>query len=148
MNKSSRATVPVHVAAAELFAACSRGELELIERLATLTDVKRGSELCRQGEMGQTFFVVVKGEATVSVDGAEFARLGPGCGFGEVALLTPRGRRIATVTAATPMTLIVFSRPEFATLMVEVPRVARGVLQESRRRLRQTTGHVPVTATS
>ena len=137
-----------HIAALELFAGCSKSEWELIERLATVTEVKRGWELCRQGEIGQSFFVIVDGEAAVILDGEERATLGPGCGFGEVALLRNGGRRIATVTAASPMTVVVFSRPEFATLIAEVPRVARGVLRQSEHRLSQVSGRGTLTATS
>jgi CRP-like cAMP-binding protein len=132
----------------ELFAGCSKPERELIERLATVTEMKRGWELCRQGEIGKSFFVIVDGEATVLLDGEKRATLGPGCGFGEVALLRNGGRRIATVTATSPMTVVVFSRPEFATLIAEVPRVAREVLRQSEHRLSQVTGRGALTATS
>jgi CRP-like cAMP-binding protein len=126
------------IAALDLFAECSRRERELIARLATITDVKRGAVLCRQGEVGQSFFIILAGSASVTLGGDELARLGRGSGFGEVALLRQGGRRVATVSAATPMKLVVFSRPEFATLIAEVPRVARDVLRESERRLSET----------
>jgi CRP-like cAMP-binding protein len=122
----------------DIFQGCHRHELELIERLVTLTPASPGQVLCNRGGPGQTFFVIVEGLASVSVGSELVARLGPGCGFGEVALLHG-GRRIATVTAVTPMTLAVMSRAEFATLIAEIPRVARAILQESQRRLAEAT---------
>jgi CRP-like cAMP-binding protein len=127
--------VQATVASLELFATCGRHEHELIGRLATLAHVAGGVVLCAEGEAGQTFYAIAHGEVAVFADGCELARLGPGCGFGEVALLGGEGRRIATVTTTMPSELVLFSRPEFATLMAEVPQVAHSLLAESRRRL-------------
>jgi CRP-like cAMP-binding protein len=71
----------------------------------------------------------------VTVDGRSVAVLGPGCGFGELALLLPGGRRTAVVSAVTAVRLLVFTRPEFATLMQELLPFARRVRVESHRRL-------------
>jgi CRP-like cAMP-binding protein len=136
------------IASIELFATCTRSEQALLQRLSTLTDVDSGAVLCAEGELGQTFYVLVEGEARVSVDGDDVARLGPGCGFGEIALLRRGGRRIATVTTSTPARLVVFSRPEFATLMAEVPRIAWSVMAECRRRLDGSPAHDGPWATS
>jgi CRP-like cAMP-binding protein len=62
----------------ELFASCTRSERELIRRISTVTDVDREAVLCTSGEKGTTFFLLVQGEARVTVDGREIARLGPG----------------------------------------------------------------------
>ena len=57
----------------------------------------------REGEPGETFVVVAAGELEVTVDGRPMGRLGPGTGFGEIALLR-RSARTATVTALTNVT--------------------------------------------
>lgn len=118
-----------------LFAGCSPGQLRRIASLTTIIDASPGRTLCRQGAPGREFFVVVEGEATVTIDGTDAGTMGPGCGFGEIALLTPKGRRTATVTAATAMTLVVLSRGEFAALFDAAPSVARRILQDSTARL-------------
>jgi CRP-like cAMP-binding protein len=110
-------------------------ELDRIESLTTTVHVVPGRTLWRPGRSDRQFLVIAAGEATVTVDGVDVASLGPGCGFGAVALLTPRGRRPATVTAATPMTLLVLHRGELAALVQDVPVVARRVQRESTRRL-------------
>lgn len=136
------------VASLDLFATCSRHEHELIGRLATLAHVDRDVVLCAEGDVGQTFYAIANGEVAVVADGRELARLGPGCGFGEIALLWGDGRRIATVTTTMPSELVLFCRSEFATLMVEVPQVAHSLLAESRRRLAMVGGTQGPFATS
>jgi CRP-like cAMP-binding protein len=118
-----------------LFAECSEEQLHRMASVTTIIDVSPGRALCRQGARGREFFVVVQGEATVTIDGTDVGTMGAGCGFGEIALLTPEGRRTATVTAATVMTLVVLSRVEFAALIDAAPTVARRILQDSVARL-------------
>jgi CRP-like cAMP-binding protein len=122
----------------ELFAGCSRHERELIVRLSSVTDLAARSVVCAQDEPGECFYVLVDGEVDVAVDGRSVAVLGPGCGFGELALLQRGGRRTAVVTATTRVRLLVFTRPEFATLVQELPAFARRVQAESHRRLAAT----------
>src|SRR5262245_21743185 len=104
-----------------LFQRCSRTELRFIQSVTTELAVPTGRVLCSEGDSGQTFYVIIEGVASVRVDGAEVARLGSCCGFGEASVLLPAGRRIASVVATTPMRLLVMSRSEFATLMAHVP---------------------------
>ena len=60
-----------------------------------------GDVVVRQGDRGDTFFVVESGTFTAAVDGGEAVRLGPGDSFGEATLLL-HGVRTATITAHTP----------------------------------------------
>jgi CRP-like cAMP-binding protein len=62
-----------------------------------------GTAVVQEGTMsGIGFFIITDGEATVTVDGNEVAKLGPGDHFGELALIAER-ERTATVTARTPL---------------------------------------------
>ncbi len=75
--------------------------LPAIERLARgleLVVVPAGHIVFNQGDIGDRYFVIESGEAEVIGDGRLVARLGPGEGFGEIALLR-RIRRTATVRA-------------------------------------------------
>ena len=60
----------------------------------------RGSGRVTQGEIGDRYYVIESGEADVLGDGRVVATLGPGEGFGEIALLRST-RRTATVVART-----------------------------------------------
>ena len=80
--------------------------LTALERLAagmTPVAAAAGAVLVREGEPGETFVIVASGEVEVTVAGAAMDRLGPGAGFGEIALLR-QSRRTATVTARTAVT--------------------------------------------
>jgi CRP-like cAMP-binding protein len=65
-----------------------------------------------QGEAGHHFYVIAEGRAAVEVDGAESRELGPGDGFGEIALLRDVPRT-ATVRAVEPLRLYAVERDEF-----------------------------------
>jgi len=80
--------------------------LTAVERLAagmTPLAASRGQVLVREGEPGDTYVIVASGEVEVTVGGEPMDRLGPGAGFGEIALLR-QSPRTATVTALSDMT--------------------------------------------
>jgi predicted MFS family arabinose efflux permease len=81
--------------------------LPAIEQLARglePLDVAMGDVVFHQGDVGDHYFVIESGEADVVGDGQLVAVLGPGTGFGEVALLR-RVRRTATVRATSALRL-------------------------------------------
>lgn len=129
--------LPDHIARLrdiDLFSDCTTRELRCIDSITTAVRIESGRVLCREGEIGRECFVVLDGQADVDLDG-DHRTVGRGTLLGEIALLTPRGRRIATVTALTNITLLAFTRTEFSRLMTGVPRVAHKVLREATRRL-------------
>ena len=81
--------------------------LPAIEQLARgleSIDVAADQTVFHQGDVGDNYFVIEAGEAEVIGDGELVATLGPGQGFGEIALLR-RTRRTATVRAISPLRL-------------------------------------------
>jgi CRP-like cAMP-binding protein len=81
--------------------------LPAIERLARGLEpvsVPAGATVFDQGDVGDRYFVIESGEAEVVGDGRVVARLGPGEGFGEIALLR-RTRRTAAVRAESELRL-------------------------------------------
>jgi CRP/FNR family transcriptional regulator, cyclic AMP receptor protein len=125
-----------HLAAVPLFAGANRKELVAISRATTELQVDEGTVLVTEGETGREAFIVIEGEAVVSVDGAEVARLGPGTCIGEIALLD-RGPRSASATAATPMKVLVLDPREFKGLMLKVPAIAVKVATALAARVRE-----------
>jgi CRP-like cAMP-binding protein len=119
----------------EILRECSSRELEAVAQLCTPVAVRAGRELCGQGECASQCFIVVDGWANVFVDGVLVAKVGPSELVGELALLAPRGRRCATVTAATDMHLLVLSAAEFSMLQRAAPTVTHRVLREATHRL-------------
>jgi CRP-like cAMP-binding protein len=59
-----------------------------------------GSELVVEGEETGRFFLILEGTAEVTVTGKKRGTMGPGTGFGEIALLDggPRSSTIAAIT--------------------------------------------------
>lgn len=124
-----------HLRDVGLFSGCSDRELQRVDRLTCTEDVAAGTVLCKQGVFGRESFVIVSGHADVSIDCAPIATLGPGSFFGELSVLDGY-RRAATVTAATPMTVLVLSGQELEALLADVPRVGRKMLAAMGSRLR------------
>lgn len=123
------------LAAVSLFASCTPSELRELARITTELDAPAGAVLCREGATGADCFVVVDGEAEVTIAGDHVCTIGPGGFFGEMALLDG-GPRVATVTASSDMRLLVLSRQEFASLLTRLPSVSRRMLAAIGARLR------------
>ena len=128
-----------------MFGGCTNKELRDIARIVDELQVESGRVLMSQGDAGQEAFVIEEGAAEVVRDGQLLATVGPGSYVGELALIDA-GPRSATVTATTPMRVLVIGTREFATLLDEVPGLARRVLVSTARRLRAANegAHQPI----
>src|SRR2546430_9010284 len=96
------------LAKVSLFAHCTSKELEFVASRADEVDVPAGRPLLRQGDPGDTFYVLLEGEADVEVNGTRRPTLRPGDFFGEISMLD-RGPATATVVTRTPAHLLVMS---------------------------------------
>ncbi|OWY60959.1 hypothetical protein B7486_66375, partial [cyanobacterium TDX16] len=77
-----------------------------------------------------------EGTATISKDGTDVTEVGPGAVFGEMALID-RAPRNATVTAKTPMRVLVLGQREFTGLLDESPGFTRSILAALAHRVRE-----------
>ena len=112
-----------------LFAGLSQRQLRQLARLAKERQFRPGVTVVAEGTMsGVGFFIVAEGEAIVSVDGQEVARIGPGDHFGELALIT-EDARTATVTAVTRLRCYVIAFWDFRKFARDNPDVAWKLLQ-------------------
>ena len=118
-----------------LFAGLGKKDIEMVAGIADEVDIPAGKALAREGEFGREFFVIEEGTAEVVRDGQVVAELGPGDFFGEIALIEEE-RRTATVTARTPMTVVVLTAQSFQSLRHTTPKVYDTVRNQiaSRRR--------------
>jgi CRP/FNR family cyclic AMP-dependent transcriptional regulator len=110
-----------------LFAGCSRGELRELALVADELDLREGRILVREGRPGREFFILVDGAVRVTRRGRKLAELGAGDWFGEIALLT-RTPRTATVTATSPVRVLVITDRAFRRLVEWMPAIALKVL--------------------
>ncbi len=122
-----------------LFADCSRSELGQIAQLADEIDLAEGKELTRLGQPGYEFFVLLEGEADVTQDGRSINTLHAGDFFGEIALVED-SPRTATVTATTPVRLLVITNRAFKRLLQEQHEIQRKVLVALAERVKPALG--------
>ena len=122
------------IGAVPLFANCSKAELQRIASLADELDLGEGATLIREGERGREFLVVVDGTVSVTKRGKKVRDLGAGDFIGEIALVSDVPRT-ATVTATSPVRLLVVTDRAFRGLIEEMPSIATKVLQSLGERL-------------
>lgn len=86
-----------------------------------------GTVIMREGEVGDEMFVVLEGELVISRLGKQIDHLGPGMVLGEMAMVDNQPRS-ATVTTATPCSLIRLDRNGFRDLVGRSPEFALRVM--------------------
>jgi CRP/FNR family transcriptional regulator, cyclic AMP receptor protein len=119
---------------APLFEGLSKKELTQLSRQSEDMELEAGTVLCREGDIGQEFFVLIEGEVDVKRKGRRLGTRGAGDFIGEIALLEDI-ERTATVTAKTPLRVFVLTRTAFQHLINENPNVERKVMRTLARRL-------------
>jgi CRP-like cAMP-binding protein len=97
---------------APLFSMLNAPVLEDLARALAPQAAPAGEIIVREGEPGDRYFVVAAGHLDVSMEGAYVRTIGPGDGFGEIALLH-EGVRTATVTATSEVDLYALERAPF-----------------------------------
>ena len=112
---------------APLFSGCSKSELRALASTADELDLRQGTVITREGRSGREFFVLISGTAEVTKDGKAIAQLGAGDWFGEIALLT-NAPRTATVTATTPVDVLVITDRRFRNVVETMPSIALKIL--------------------
>jgi CRP-like cAMP-binding protein len=130
--------VVARLAGVPIFAGCSQRELTAIARVVRSIDHPAGTVIAAEGQPGAGLFVIVEGEADVSIGGRTINHLSAGEFFGELALLDG-GPRTATVTAATDVKLLALTEWVFRGLLIEHPSIALHTLEAMAARLRHAT---------
>ena len=120
---------------APLFAELSKQELGELAKATEDLEVEEGKVLTREGDLGREFFVIVEGDVSVTQDGNEIRRLGPGDFFGEIALIYENARRTATVTSASHLRFFVLTRQSFRSLLEHQPQIEDKVMAVLEERL-------------
>jgi cAMP-dependent protein kinase regulator len=95
-----------------LFAGLSKRHLNKLARLAKTRRYTRYTPIVREGDRGDSFYVILDGTALVKLPGKRAKRLGAGDWFGEMALLDA-APRAATVEAQTDVFAMLLGRTAF-----------------------------------
>ena len=126
---------PEALADVPLFSGLSKRHLKHVASLAEEESHPQGATLAQEGKPGDTFYVLLEGEAKVVRGGRKVARLLPGDFFGEIALIDG-GPRTASVVGETPMQTLTINRKRFQKMLEEDPSIVVQMLEELARRLR------------
>jgi CRP-like cAMP-binding protein len=126
---------PKRLAGISLFEGFDAAEMNSVAELVEEVDAEQDAILTEQGKPGQEAYIIVSGEAEVTVGTERVATLGAGDLVGEMALID-NGPRSATVRAMTPMKLLALDAAKFRTLLDEHPKANRAIMAKLSAKLR------------
>lgn len=133
-----------------LFGGLEEPTLNRIIDMLTPHELQPGAEVCKQGEIGRSMFVVRRGEVAVSRQTESgrrirMVRLGPGEFFGEMTLIDVQ-KRSATITVEQPTLLYSLGNKELLKLYQDdvsgYVMVIQNLCRELSRRLRTTNARL------
>ena len=119
-----------------MFASCSAEQIDHLAQLGDAVTVTDGHAIVREGETGDTFYVVTSGKVRVTRGDREIASIGPGDYFGELALFDPAPRN-ASITAVGSVSLVALSRSAFTAALDEMPSLRDAILHGMARRIHE-----------
>lgn len=125
-----------------MFANVEPTQLKLLAFTSQRLTFEAGQDLFRLGDMGDSAYIIISGEADVLVDkeGTEVAvaKAGKYEIVGEIAILC-NVPRTATIRAVTELTALKIPKDLFFRLIAEFPDMGVQVMAELARRLHRTT---------
>jgi CRP/FNR family cyclic AMP-dependent transcriptional regulator len=124
------------------FAKLDPAQLQTLARAASVREFAAGEMILHEGEPGDQFFVIARGEVKVFVDSPDgrevvLTHLHAGDFFGEMALLENETRS-ASVTALAASELVVLSRDDFFAALAGDFALTKRILQSLSARLRRS----------
>ncbi|MDQ6858923.1 MAG: cyclic nucleotide-binding domain-containing protein [Chloroflexota bacterium] len=125
--------------AVPLFAHCTNKQIQFIVTQVEDMDFAAGKVLCREGQSGGDFFVLLSGAADVTRKGRKIAKMAQGDFFGEIALVDG-GLRTATVTTTAPSRCLVLGPRQFQNVLHQDADIAHSVMKALTLRVREAGG--------
>jgi CRP/FNR family cyclic AMP-dependent transcriptional regulator len=119
-----------------LLAALSKRDLARILDLGKEKEFPKGATITKLGNTGRDFYLILEGDARVTVPGRRTATLGPGDFFGEMSVLDG-GPRSATIVALTRLFALRIDRGDFLKMLDEYGSIGRKILVEMSKRVRR-----------
>jgi len=120
----------------QLFSGLDDRNLESLAESGREVFFETGTKILRQGELGLAFLLILDGGVEVIRDGKRLASLGRGQFFGEMTAVDDQPRS-ADVVAMKPTTCFGLPAWSFDAMLAGNPSVAKSVIRELVRRLRQ-----------
>ena len=117
-----------------IFSELSDEQLRSVATWANERSVAEGETLVREGDFAYNLFFVSDGTAEVTRGGEHLADLGAGDVFGEIGVLTD-AQRNATVTARSPMRLLILTHWDLDKLRKQIPELDQRVRDAMREHL-------------
>jgi len=128
-----------------MFAKIEPAKLKLLAFTSERLSYGEGDVLFQQGDAGDAAFVIISGQAEISIATDEgplvVARLSDHDFVGEIAILCDVPRT-ATVTAVTNLEALCITKELFFRLVKEFPEIAIEVMRELAHRLENTTSRL------
>ncbi len=128
-----------------LFSNIDNSKLKLMCFASERMTFKAGEVLCRQGDPGDSAFIILEGKADVQVDKPEgtltVATLSANDIVGEIAILCDVPRT-ATVVAQGDLTALKVTKDFFFRMVGDFPEVAVEIMRVLAHRLEQTTAQL------
>jgi CRP/FNR family cyclic AMP-dependent transcriptional regulator len=132
-----------------LFQNVEASKLKLLAFTSEKVAFEAGHVLFNEGDMGDAAYIIMEGEAEVSVRSPAgpvvVATLGRNAFLGEIAILCDVPRT-ATITARQRLVCLRISKELFLRLINEFPQMAVSVVRELAHRLEQTNNKLRVAA--
>jgi response regulator RpfG family c-di-GMP phosphodiesterase len=122
----------------ELFTGLNRQSIEGITQHLKRIAFEKGSVICREGEAGDSMYMIVRGEVSVLKDMGwgqrELKQMGANEAFGEMALISKEPRS-ATVKTLSRTECLQLDQTDFAALLDQDPHFAQQVAKVVTKRL-------------
>ncbi len=138
----------LHLKNIEIFADLSVNELAAVASVTEEAAFGEGEKVFREGELGDTLFLILEGEVAVIKDcdadkEIELDSIGPGEYFGEMALFGD-DRRSATIRVRTAARFLSLQKQELQEIVREYPQIALHVCKVLSGRIRGLHGKISV----
>jgi len=128
-----------------LFAGIDNAKLKLMAFASERMDFKPGQALCRQGEPGDCAYIILSGQAAVTIDTdngpLQVAEVGANEIVGEIAILIDVPRT-ATVAATSDVSTLRITKDLFFRLIRDFPEIGIQVMRVLATRLERLTARV------
>ena len=128
-----------------LFSKIEPSRLKLLAFTSDRLTFAPGQELFHQGDPGDAAYIIIDGEADVTIDTPageiSVAKVGKNDLIGEIAILCDVPRT-ATIKAVSEVTTLAISKDLFFQMVIEFPEMAVEIMRELAHRLERTTSQL------